>query len=348
MNISVTDALPLFTGQIVAKYSDNQRPKSFGRSYFTEVTTASKLASILSQRGLNLVASDVNRGSRGHLNTFDKSTQGIVFPPYFSEYFNIVDLDSYEALTMDGFQSQILWGQFMDSIAAKMEFCMDTIDRRYELMCWQLFNTGIITLNNGNSIQYGRKPGSLLDPGAGNYWANAVNPITGTLTRGATWLNETGKMVGNTIDVIFSEGAWTAWLNNAAVGANDLKFNNNLTVLANSAVRDSTGKTFLGSTTSGAFNFNFFTYSDFYEDENGTKFKYLDDKKVIMVPSVAQNVLTYCAVPADLTKGLIARAGKFQTWDEIKRTAHNIGVDSAGVPMLGAVDQVYTEKVVAG
>jgi len=91
MEISVTDALPLYTNEIVAKYSDHRRPKSFGRSLFTEVETATKLASVLSQRGLNLVANDIARGARGSLNVFDKSTQGIVLPPFFNEFFNITE-----------------------------------------------------------------------------------------------------------------------------------------------------------------------------------------------------------------------------------------------------------------
>lgn len=347
VGISVTDALALSTGEIVASYTDFQGPKSFGRSYFTEVATATKLASIVSQRGLNLVASDVNRSSRGNLNVFDRSTQSMVFPPYFSEYFNIVDLDVYDKLTMDGFTSMIAWGQFMDTIASKMNFMMEKVDRRYELMCWQLFNTGIVTINDGSNVQYGRKAGSLFDPGVAAYWTvGGIDPIKTTLTRGSAWLNETGKMVGNTIDVIFSENVWNGWCNNDSTNKNDLKFNNNLTVLANNAVRDSTGKTFLGSTTYGAFNYNFFTYSDFYEDENGVKYKYLDPRKLVMLPSTpAKNVLTYTAVPADLRKGLIATAGKFHSWDEITRRAHDVGIDSAGIPILGAVDQIYTEVV---
>ncbi len=348
MNISVTDALALFTNEIVSKYSDFQRPKSFGRSYFTEVETASKLASVLSQRGLNLVAGDIARGSRGDLVVFDKSTQGIVFPPYFSRFVNVTDFDSYDALYVDGFKSKIAWGMFMEELSQKMTFLMDTIDRRYELMCWQYFYTGIILLTEGQNIAYGRKAGSLFDPGASNYWADSgVNPLTGTLQRGATWLNETGKMEGNTIDVIFSTEVWNAWLANTAVGNNDLKFNNNLTSLANTAVRDSTGKTFLGSTTSGAFNYNFFTYSDFYQDEAGTVYRYLDPKKLLMLPSQTKNTLVYTAVPGDLTKGIGPRKGKFQTWQEVKRTAMLNGVDSAGIPIPGAVDQVYTEKVIS-
>jgi hypothetical protein len=351
MNISITDALPLFTSKIVAKYCDVQKPKSFGRSYFTEVTTTSKTASVVTERGYNLMASDVPRGARGNLNVFEKSTQNMFLTPFFNEYINITELDSYEYLFVEGANAGAAWGRFIDDIASRMEFLMDKIDRRYEYMCWQYFYTGIVTLSNGTNVKYGRKAGSLVDAGATNYWADAgVNPITGTLARGAAWLNETGKMVGNTIDVIFSPEVWAAWLGNTAVGNNDLKFNNNLTVLANSAVRDSTGKTFLGSTTNGAFNYNFFTYSDFFEDTAGTKYKYTDSKKLLMVPSQAQNVLTYTAVPQLLKPGQMPVASKFTTWtarNEME-SAEFTGVKSAGLPTPAAIDQVYTEKVIAG
>lgn len=350
MNISVTDALGLFTNEIVAKYSDQMKPKSFGRSYFTEVTTNSKLASFVSQRGLNLIASDVVRGSTGNLNVFDKSTQNIVYPPYFNELINLVELDSYDMLFTQGVDAKIVWGMFMDEVAMRMNFIMDKIDRRYELMCWQLFNTGIVILNNGHNIQYGRKAGSLVNPGSSNYWADSgVDPLQTTFTRASTWLNEIGKMAGNDIDVIFSKGSWNAWLNNTKVGNNDLKFNNNLTVLANSAVRDSTGKLFIGATTNGAFNYNFFTYSDFYQGDDGTVFQYTDDKKVIFVPSVSKNTLTYTAVPQKILPGTLPTSGKFKVYayEDVARDAEFMGVKSAGIPTLVAVDQVYTEQVVA-
>lgn len=349
MNISVTDALPLFTNKIVAKYTDFQRPKSFGRSFFTEVATNSKLASILSQRGLNLIASDVARGSRGNLNVFDKSTQGIVLPPFFNEYINLTELDSYDALFVDGVSAEIVWGTFMDEVAEKMMFLMDKIDRRYELQCWQLLLTGIVTLNNGQNISYGRKAGSLVDPGTSFYWADSgIDPFT-SFTRGATWLNETGKMSGNTINITFGPNAWDKYTTNAKVIARNLMFNNNLDVIANTAIRDSIGKTYLGRTTVGAFNFQFWTYSDFYQDEAGTVYKYMDDDSIVMTPDVTKNVLTYTAVPQRLRPGMTPTKSKFTTWTAVDefQDADFTGVKSAGIPILGAVDQVYTERVVA-
>lgn len=349
MNISVTDALPLFTNEIVAKYSDHRRPKSFGRSLFTEIETATKLASLISQRGLNLIASDVARGSRGNLNVFDKSTQNIVLPPYFNEFFNITELDSYDALTTEGVNAKIVWGRFMDDVANKMLFCMDKIDRRYELQCWQALLTGIVVLNNGQNIEYGRQAGSLVNPGAGNYWADSnIDPYT-ALGRGSTWLNETGKIAGNTIRVILGESAWADYVDNDAVKARNLWLNNNMDVIADKAVMASTGGVFKGRTTVGAFNYEFWVYPDFYEDEDGNKTKYVDTKKIIMIPEMCSNTLTYTAVPQRIKPGIMPTKGKFLVWNAISEfnDAEFMGVKSAGLPILGGVDQVYTEQVVA-
>lgn len=351
MEMSLTDMLPLFTNKIVAKYADNTKFKSFGRSLFTEVATNSKLASVLSQRGYKLISTDTQRGGRGNLNVFDKSTQKNVLPPYFNEMINLTELDSYDYLFagFNGIASEVAWGNFIDDLAKRMEFIMNKIDGAYEKMCWDYLLTGIVTLVNDDSISYGRQAGSLVDPGAGNYWANAIDPYTTTFDRGATFLNETGKMAGNTINVIFGQQAWKDYQGNASVKARNLQYNNNLEVLANKALIDSTGKIFKGATTIGAFNYQFWMYAEWWEDGAGAKTRFVDNKKIIMLPDEFPATLTYTAVPQRLKPGQTPVASKFLTYtanDEMQ-DAEYTGVKSAGVPIPGGIDQVYTEKVVA-
>jgi hypothetical protein len=349
MNISVTDALPLFTNHIVSKYSDHHGVMSYGRSFFIESAVATKLLSYLSQRGLKLIASDVERGSRGNLNVFDKSTQNIMMPPFYNEFFNITELDSYDALMYDlvgGKINPIRWGLFIDEVAAKLKVCMDKIDRRYELQCWQALLTGIVTIANGLNIKLGRAAGSLVDPGAGNYW-DAKDPFL-SFRRGATWLNETGKMSGNKVLITMGQDAFGLYVDNADVKARNLQLKNNMDNLV-PAIRDSTGKTYQGETSDGSFVYHFFTYTDWYEDEAGTKTKFMDSKKIVMVPEMHKNTLTYAGIPQRITKGTTPVAAKFHTWQAVSEFGDGeyVGVKSAGLAQLGAVDQVYTEKVVA-
>lgn len=352
MEISLSDALPLFTTDIVSKYSDHRKPKSFGRSFFKEVETASKLASMIAQRGMNLIASDIMRGSRGNLNVFDKSTQNLTLPPYFNEFFNMVELDSYDALYVDGIANKITFGKFLDEVAEKMNWCMDIIDRRYELQCWQLFLLGLVVLNNGQNLKSGRKGASLVDLTNTFYWnQSGVDPNTAMLA-GATYLNEIGKMEGDTVHVIFGSKAWEAFRNNPLVIQRALQVQWG-TETIQPAIRNSTGASYHGQFSIGSFNFRAWTYVDFYEIDNGdgttTKIPFMDTNKIVMVPDVPQNVLTYTAVPQLLTTGQTPVKGKFQVWDAVSefKDAHYMGVKSAGFPALGGIDQVYTAQVLA-
>ena len=350
MEMSVTDMLPLFTNKIVMKYSDNQKAKSFGRSLFPEEATTSKLASIMSQRGIKLTASDVERGSRGNLNVFDKFTQENILPPYFNEYINLTEMDSYDYLHSEGVSASKVWGMFIQELSQKMEYIINKIDTAYELQCWQCLENGIVTLNNGTNVTYGRKAGSLVNLGAGNYFTDAIDPYTTAFDRGAVWLNETGKMVGNTINVVFGKGAWAAYQANAAVVARNLNVNNNLEVLSNKALVDSTGKIFKGATTVGAFNYLFWLYEDFYETNGGaTKNKFVNSKKIIMIPDELPTKLVYTAVPQRIKFGSTPVASKFTTWHAVDefQDAEFTGVKSAGIPVVGGKDQIYTEQVIA-
>lgn len=352
MAISLSQALPLFTDEIIARYSDHQKPKSFGRSFFLERSTATKLATILSERGLNVVASDVPRGSDGHLNVFDKVTENKFLSPFFNEYFNLVELDSYDYLFVNGVPAQgAAWGRFIDDVASRMTWCMDTIDRKYELMCWQVLLTGIVTMVNGENISYGRRAESLRDIAGGSYWSNAANDPYLIVREGATFLQEYGKMGTDSIDIIFGRNAWRYWQEATPVKNRNLQLKNNLETLTK-AQRDATGKSYIGSTTIDMWNFNFWTYADFYEDSTGaTKTPFMDPNKIVMIPAEGPlGVLTYTAIPEVLEPGQAPSKGKFHTWEDLNRRKgyHDYGVKSAGLPILAAVDKIFTAKVCAG
>ncbi len=347
--LSVTNLLPLFTNQIVAKYSDVTKPKAFGRSFFTEVTTASKLTSIISERGYNLVASDVARGSRGNMNTADRYTQNLTYPPYYNEFFNITELDSYDYLRVSGIDSKVAFGMFMDEYAKMMEFCMDKIDRRYELQAWQAFQTGIVTMNNGDNISFGRKAASFEVLSGANLWTNSAADPWDILGRAATFLKETGKMSGNVINVIMGDNALKAYLKNTKVVDRAKQVQWGLEAI-NKVISSSTGSIPHGSISVGSYLFYIWSYTDFYESvaSNGTvtKTKYLDANTIVCLPEMTQNIITYTGIPQLLTKGA-PTAQKFHTWAAIDQfqDAEYAGVKSAGLAQLVAIDQLFSAQV---
>lgn len=350
MNISTTDARNLFTKKLVARFADNMKPKAFGRSFFKEVEAESKLISIEVERNSQLIAVDVTRGTEGNRNAWDKSTEKIILPPYYNEYFDMTQLDLYDALYAESSISAANFGRFLDNANAKLEACMDKIDRSYEKQAWDVLTTGIVTLEKGINIDFKRKASSLVDANAtyGGYWTGgAVDPDT-VLLAGAAFLKETGKSEGSVINVIMGESAYTAYKNNAIVKARALQVQWGLEALI-PAQRDSLGRSYHGEISVGAYRLRIWTYPDFYESTPGTVVKYVNTKKIIMVPETTSNVLSYAAVPQLLTTGIAPKKGKFLTYDFVdeRATAHILGVKSAGVAIPVAVDQIFTAQVVA-
>lgn len=344
--VSVTDLLPLFTNEIVAKYSDHTKPKNYGRSMFKEVTTATKLASFLSQRGLNTVASDVPRGTRGDFMTWDKATQNLTLPPYYDVPFSLSELDSYDYLRVSGVKSKIAFGAFIDEYAKKVESTMDTIERRYELQCWQALTTGIVTVASGQNISFGRKAESFETLAGANLWTNSAADPWDVINRGLIFLAETGKMVDGVANVTMGRNAIMAYLKNEKVVNRAKQIVNHMENLV-PVTRDAVGKIYHGTASIGQWKVNFFSYADFYENADGSvKTPYMDPNKIIITPENPSNVLTYTAVPGLISMGA-PKAQKYTVLnkvDMLNETEICI-VKSAGIAQLVAVDQLFTATV---
>lgn len=349
MNISTTDAKALFTKELAAIYSDQLKPKTFMRSFFTETEVATKEVSIQVMRNNENIAVDVVRGTEGNRNKWDKTTEKIIVPPYYREYFDLTQLSLYDALYAQPEISAVNFGRFIDQVAEKMNYCVDKIDRSYELQCAQVLTTGIVTLNSDTNIDFKRKSASLVDLGSSNYWADAnVDPNT-SLETGCKFLRETGKAAGGVVNAIMGQEAFAIYLNNTAVQNRGKIFNYALDQLVQ-AQRDAVGYSFHGEISVGAFRVRIFTYPEIYTDANGSNHYYVDPKKVILVPEMPKFTLTYAAVPQLLTTGILPQKGKMAFGDYIdeRMTAHIYDVKSAGVAIPVAVDQIYTMKVVTG
>jgi hypothetical protein len=348
MNISTTDARSLFTKKLVATFTDSHKPKTFGRSFFNETESSSKEISIEVQRNRSLIAVDVVRGSDGNRNTFGSSTEKIFVPPMYDEFFDATELDAYDALYIEKEISPINFGKFLEKAAEKMEVIKDKIERSYEKQTWEVLETGIVTLVNGINIDFKRKAASLVDLGGGAYWTGgSVDPNT-ALEAGCTFLKETGKMAGSVVNVIMGASAFAAYQNNTIVKARATQVQWGLDKIM-PAQAQAVGASYHGYTSVGPYTLHLWSYPDFYETAAGVKTKYVNDKKIIMVPEKPSFVLSYAAVPQLLSTGIAPVKGKFMAYEHIdpRKVAHLMGVKSAGVAIPVGVDEIYTAQVVA-
>lgn len=347
--ISTTDARNFFTKELVAFFSDRVRPKKFFQSFFVETVSATKEISIEVERDAQTVAVDVIRGTEGNRNTWDKQTEKIFVPPFYDEFFDATQLQAYEALYVEPEISSVNFGKFLKTAQAKMEGLVDKIERAYEVQCVQALVDGIVQLKSGVNIDFKRKAASLVPFGAANDWSLAtVDPNT-IILQACEFEKTVGKVEGAVFNMIMGGLAYNAYLNNNFVKGRALAMQYGLDSIV-PAQRNALGQAYHGQISVGSYRVNLWSYPETYKDPStGVTVKYMPEKKILILPEVTNNVLSYAAVPQLLSTGIAPVKSKMLAYEYIdgRRTAHQMGFKSAGVAIPVAVDQAFTAQVLA-
>lgn len=347
MAISTQDARNVFTKALAAVYNERSTPTSFLRSLFPTVEKGTKEISIEVRRGYEKIAVDVTRGTDGNRNVFGRSTEKIFVPPLYDEYFDATQLDVYDKLFGDGEISVNRLTSFVETVSEKVGMLQDKIERAYELQCAQVLETGIVTLNKGTNIDFKRKAGSLVDK-SGTPWTTGTNDPFADLLAGAQFIRTEGKASGGTMNVIMGSSALDAFLNNTIVKERADIRNYKLDDVT-SPLRNGDGGAYHGRVSAGAWNFDIWSYPEYYTNSAGNATEYMNAKNVVILPENPMFRLTFAAVP-QLVNGVgatTAGAYKFYDYMDERKATHDFGVKSAGVAIPVAVDQIYTAQVVA-
>lgn len=343
MGISNLDARGLFTKMTIDKYKEMSKPTAFLRSFFPEKIVPTKEVAISVQRGNELVAVNVERGTEGNRNSGGKSTEKIFIPPFYKEYYDATNLDLYDRAI--GSDDPAIFAALVEDMAEQLMILRNKIERAYELQCAQVLETGIVTLVNGDNIDFKRKADSLKD-NSGTPWTGANNPYT-QLETGCNFIRQKGKAQGSVINAIFGSSALTAFLANTSVtGRADIR---NITLDAvRTPQKNALGGTLHGEVAVGAYLVRIWSYPEFYDTASAANNAYVNPKKVIMMPEDPRFHLAFGAVPQLITSGVPVRgAYKVGEYVDERQAAHVFDIASAGVAIPVAVDQLYTMQVVA-
>lgn len=350
-NIPVTEARNLFTKTLIDVYKEKIVVPSFIRSKFATKEYSTKFISLEVQRGSEKVAADVLRGSDPNMNTFSKSTERVYEPPYYYEELRLNELDVYDMALGATNTSTGYMSQFIDTVADKMLDLRKKIERAYELQAVQAFTSGIITVNNGDNIDYKRKAGSLVDlTSTTGYWTVPAHDVFLDFQNACTFIRKSGKVFTNEFDAILGEDAIAELLKNSVfLGRQDL-VNMRLDTIS-SPQSQTTGGVYHGTITAGPYRVNLYTYPQYYEATGGTMTAYLDAAKVIVIPTQSNGLyeLSFAAVPQLLKPGQAPVKGAylFNEFMDERKSNHSMSIKSAGLTVLKGVDTVYTMKVKA-
>lgn len=347
-SISISDAQGVYTKKLISTYAERPKPSNFLRSFFPTVLSPTLEVSIEVQRGDELVAVDVFRGDDGNRNQWTKSSEKIFIPPYYREGFDATKLQLYDRLYAAQSINDAIFAKLINDVVNKQIQLKNKIERAIEIQCKQVLETGII-LNAGTntSIDYKRKAASIVDPGAGNYWANAINPFD-QIEAGCVFLRTVGKAQVGTFNLILGNTAKADLYKNTTFLARQNLFNLKLDDMR-PPQKEAVGAAFHGQMSAGSYLVNVWTYPEYYKDANGVMQPYIDNKLGILLPEVTDFQTAFGAVPQVVEPGAMPIMGDFVFTDyvDVPKRAHMYDVESCPLAIPTAIDQIYTLKCVA-
>ena len=347
--IPVQDAAGLFTKKLIAVYREMIPVSSFLRSFFDPVESLTKEVSIEVRRGSERVAVDVYRHSDGNRNRFDRSTEKVMVPPLYDEYFNANEHRLYDQVIAALFEGNTaMFAQMTLEQAENLMELQKKIERAIELQAAQVMQTGVVQLKSGDNINYNRKAGSLVAHSAATDWATGTVDPYKTLENGCNWLRQEGKAQGGTFNVIMGSQALSDFLGNTIVKERADIRNFKLDDVQ-SPVRNSVGASMHGEVSCGSYTVRIWGYPEFYDDATGASVSYIDPKLVILLPDGTIGKESYSAVPQLIQNATIPQKGRYLVTDVIdeKKTAHEVHIKSAPLIVPVKIDQIYTVQVVA-
>lgn len=351
-SIPTRDAKGKVTKVIADAYRERVKTTSFLRSFFPNKEYASLEVSVEVIRGTERIAIDVIRGEKGYANKFDKSTERLYIPAPYREYFTISALDGYDAIFgRSEYVSADAVAVFVEGAVDKLMELVAKIERRYEVQCSQVLHDGIVELTNGDNVDFKRKAISKVDR-SGETWATGTNDPRKHLQEAGDFLRQYGKIQEGRLNVIMGGSAYNALINNATFSASaDIK---NMTFdQLREPQRMAVGQTLHGSVSAGSYICNIFTYPEIYEDASGVVQKYVDAKKIIVLPENPRFQFAFGGVAVVDGDGDNATAavkrGAFHFGKYVDKRGGNIDYDvqSAGLAIPVAIDQIYTAQVLA-
>ena len=284
--ISSTDARAQFTRALIDVYQERIRPTNFLQSFFVNTPPAAANVSIEVERMGEKVASDVIRGTEGNRNTFSKSTEKIWTPPAYAEYFDITQLALYDrVMGSQGNANENLFASLLNSAAERLSLIQDKIERAKEKMCAEILHSGSVTLVSADSINYNRQAASIVDlNAAGNGgWFSANSDYVSQFKAAGDWMRKQGKYTGGRLIAILGDRAHLGLLSNTNFRSDNNLFSMKLSDI-NAPRANSMGGVFHGILTAGPYQFEIWTYPQWYDNSSDVLTQYVADNYVYVIP----------------------------------------------------------------
>jgi len=361
MAISLIDHSNAITKKIVGKFEETIPVRAGFGGFFPSETTPSLEVDVEVQRDNDLIAVDVVRFTEGNKNKFSKLTEHKYIPPYFKE--------DYDFQRDQVYMNTIALGVGMENASVNKVIAQNAvknvtknrakIERAIRKQQAEVLQTGVVTLTNGDSIDYKRKAASMVNVDTlGDYWSVSASakPLD-DLANAMTFLRDTGNSNGSTINVVMRSAALNAFMSTAQVIAQaDIRRVDRIN-LGMPQFSEATGMAFHGQVAAGDFMVNLWTYNEKYTDSAGATQHYLASNLVVVLPDDFQGKTVFGGLPSfqDMSIGgtvsrvpaVIEAEYLIRAYSDEKTLSSTIELTSAPLVIPFTIDKIYTMQVLA-
>jgi hypothetical protein len=363
MAISIQEHSNLLTKKIVGKFEETIPVRTGFAGWFPEETTPTYEVDVEVQRDNDLIAVDVVRFTEGSKTKSSKVTEKKYIPPYFK-------LD-YDFNRDNVYMNNISLGIGMENAQVNKIISMNAfkgveknrnmIIRAIRKQQADVLQTGIVTLVNGDNIDFKRKASSMVNVSTGGvYWSTAATatPLT-DIRKGMDFLRNVGNSGGSSVNVVMRSGALEAFLASAQIkdqGTNVVQQIQRINI-GMPQFEGVSGFAHHGMIAAGDFTVNLWTYNEKYTDANGATQYYLADNLVVMIPDDFQGKTIFGALPTmnevtiggATTKipGIVEANYLIRPYSDEKTMSSTIELTSAPLVIPFTIDKIYTMQVLA-
>ncbi len=348
MPIPVVQLREALTQNLIDVFVEETPKPTFIKSLFKDDLSPTRYVSIEVERNTEKVAVDVMRGADGNFNAWPKSTQKVYDPPYFKENMFVTEFDLYDQVIGSGGNNPAMFARLVNQMASRAMELKAKIDRGYEKMAISVLETGIISPQQGEAIDFGRKSGSIVDlTSSGGYWTTN-NDVFVQLQAAGNWMRKYAKVSDFVFNVIMGDDALAAFLNNTKVLARQNLFHYNPDSIV-SPTKENSGAIYHGTVSANSYRFQIWSYPQYY-DVAGVPTPRLNPKLATVLPVSPRFIMAYANVPQLLgADGSIPApmAYRMERFINEEKKTDKFSIDSAAIPIPVMVDAIYTMKAVA-
>jgi hypothetical protein len=359
--ISIQDHSNLVTKKIVGAFEESIPVRSGFSGFFPEETTPTLEVDVEVQRDNDLIAVDVVRFTEGNKNKFSRVSEHKYIPPFFKEDYDFQRDQVYMntiALGV-GLENAQVNAVITQNAFKNVQKNRDKVIRAIRKQQADVLQTGIVTMVNGDNIDYRRKASSIVDVDvAGDYWSVAASakPLT-DIRKGMEFLRNVGNSGGSAVNLVMRTAALEAFLNSKEVKEMaDIRRIDRVNI-GMPQFDGVSGFAFQGMIAAGDFNVNLWTYNEKYTDANGATQYYLAENLVVMIPDDFQGKTVFGGLPTMNTTtiggvsvdvpGIVEANYLIRSYSDKRTMSSTIELTSAPLVVPFTIDKIYTMKVLA-